>query len=139
MPTIYKLSPEEVRSELDKGKSQRQIVIEQYDAMLEGFAPHDWGEVKLDSDEKRATVRNRLKSAAQRRGLAIRFKRGQGDSMRFEVLPAGTVVDDDENDDEELEAPKAATKASRAAAKNSDQEPAEPTTRRRGRPRARVS
>jgi hypothetical protein len=89
MPVVVKLSPEEVRSELNKGKSQRQLVNEQYDAMLEGFEPSDWGEVQLDADEKRATVRNRLKSAADRRGLGIRFKRGQGNQMRFEIVVNG--------------------------------------------------
>lgn len=150
MPVVYKLSPEEVKTELSRGKSQRQLMMEQYDAMLEGFGVTDWGEVKLEPSDKRATVRNRLKSAAGRKGHAIRFKRGQGDSMRFEILnaddPAAMLPDEDDEgaaDADNVVAPVLKTSAPKPARRSRTSTTAtvgsdEAPVRRRGRPRTSV-
>jgi hypothetical protein len=89
MPTVRKLTPDEVQALQNKGKAQRRLTEEQYDAFLSEFAADDYGEVELDEDEKRLTVRNRLKAAARRRSLGIDFKRTQGDIIRFKL----TAVD----------------------------------------------
>jgi hypothetical protein len=47
----------------------------------------DYGEAELTFDEKRLTVRNRLKAAAKRRGVSIDFKRTQGNILRFKIVP----------------------------------------------------
>ena len=87
MPTVRKLSPDEVRSIENKGKGLRKLIEEEYDAFLSEYNPGDYGEAELGYDEKRLTVRNRLKAAAKRRGLSIDFKRTQGDFLRFKVVP----------------------------------------------------
>jgi hypothetical protein len=146
MPVVVKLSPEEVRTERNRGKSQRKIVSEQYDAMLEGFSASDWGEVQLDVEEKRATVRNRLKAAAERRGFGIRFKRGQGNQMRFEIVNKDAVeVSSDDSSPVEAEvaeepvssvAPPAPAKQRRTRSSVAAEATADSGPRRRGRPKA---
>jgi hypothetical protein len=88
MAKIRKLSPDEVNTIERRGKSQRRLIEEQYDAMLQEFAIGDYGDVDLDSNEKRLTVRNRLRAAANRRGIGLQFKRLRGDFLRFRVVEA---------------------------------------------------
>ena len=85
MPTMRKLTPEEVQALQDKGKGPRKLVEEQYDAILSDYDVGDYGEAELEPEENRLTVRNRLRAAAQRRGLAIEFKRTSGDFVRFHI------------------------------------------------------
>lgn len=85
MPTVRKLSLEEVRSFENRGKSTRKIIEEQYDEFFRDYNAGDYGEAELEEGEKRLTVRNRLRAAAQRRNLNIEFKRTRGDVLRFKV------------------------------------------------------
>jgi hypothetical protein len=85
VPQVRKLAPEEVQALLNKGKGQRKLVEEQYDAILSEYAVGEYGEAILESDEKRITVRNRLRAAAQRRGFSIAFNRTNGDLVRFQI------------------------------------------------------
>ena len=91
MPTVRKLSLDEVQALQNKGKGQRKIVEEQYDTILSEYSAGDYGEAELDSEEKRLTIRNRLKAAAQRHGLALEFKRTTGNTIRFRVLEENGV------------------------------------------------
>ena len=86
MPTVRKLTLDEVQTIQDRGKGLRQITEEQYDRFLAGYDVGDYGEAQVHEDEKRLTVRNRFKAAAERRGLALRFIRTTGDSMRFQLV-----------------------------------------------------
>jgi hypothetical protein len=88
MPTIRKLSEQEVQTLENRGKGQRQLVEEQYDAFLADYGPGDYGEAELDEGENRLTVRNRFKAAAARRGLELVFPRTTGNVMRFRIAPA---------------------------------------------------
>ena len=88
MPSVRKLSFEEVRVIENKGKGLRKLIEEEYDAFLNEYDIGDYGEAELNLDEKRLTVRNRLKAAAKRRGLSIDFKRTQGDVLRFKISQA---------------------------------------------------
>jgi len=85
MPTVRKLSEDEIRTIENKGKGLRKLIEEEYDAFIRDYNVGDYGEAELTSDEKRLTVRNRLKAAAKRRGLSIDFKRTQGSILRFKV------------------------------------------------------
>jgi len=87
MPIVRKLSEQEVQTLERKGKGQRQLVEEQYDAFLAGYEPGDHSEAELDEDENRLTVRNRFKAAAARRGLGLVFQPTRGNVMRFRVAP----------------------------------------------------
>jgi len=86
MPTVRKLSPEEVREIENKGKGQRQLVEEEYDAFLSDYSMGDYGEAVLEPNENRLTVRNRLKAAARRRNLALNFRRTRDNVIRFQVV-----------------------------------------------------
>ncbi|MBU6335420.1 MAG: hypothetical protein KGS47_13610 [Chloroflexi bacterium] len=85
MPTFRKLSADEVARIERRGKSQRRLVEEQYDSYLGGFEVGEYGDVEIESSEKRLTVRNRLRAAARRRGVAISFLRVRGQMLRFFV------------------------------------------------------
>jgi hypothetical protein len=89
MPTVRKLTPEEIRA-IQQGKSykepsQRKQVAAEYDAYLADMHPGDVADVDLAEDDNRLTVANRLKAAAQRRGVILRFRRASGNQLRFEV------------------------------------------------------
>jgi hypothetical protein len=88
MPQIRKLTPAEVETLEYKPTGQRKLVEEQYDAILSDYAAGEYGEAALDPEEKRLTVRNRLRAAAVRRGLDIDFRRTSGDFIRFQVVDA---------------------------------------------------
>jgi hypothetical protein len=86
MPNFRKLDPEEVKAQQDKGKGQRKVTEEQYDAILADYEVGDYGEGTLDEGENRLTVRNRLKAAATRRGISIEFRRTSADLLRFQII-----------------------------------------------------
>jgi hypothetical protein len=94
MPTVRKLNPQEAQTLEGKGKGQRKLIEEQYDAFLADYASGDYGEAELDEGEKRLTVRNRFKAAAARRGLDLIFPRTNGNVVRFRVAPgAGAAAE----------------------------------------------
>jgi hypothetical protein len=86
MPQVRKLAPEEVQVLENKGKGQRKLVEEQYDAILSDYDVGDYGEATLEPEENRLTVRNRLRAAATRREIGIEFRRTQGDFIRFQIV-----------------------------------------------------
>jgi hypothetical protein len=86
MPTVRKLLPEEVQTVENKGKGVRKRTAEQYDQFLSDYEVGDYGEAELEEEEKRLTVRNRLRAAAGRRGLDLYFSRIRGDTIRFKVI-----------------------------------------------------
>jgi hypothetical protein len=92
MPTVRKLSQEEVRTIENKGKGLRKLIEEEYDMFLSDYDVGDYGEAELAFDEKRLTVRNRLKAAAKRRGVSIDFKRTQGNILRFKIAPNNVMA-----------------------------------------------
>jgi hypothetical protein len=88
MPSVRKLSADEVWALENKGKGQRKLIEEQYDAIISDYSKGDYGEAVLEPGENRLTVRNRLKAAARRRNLAIDFRRTKEDLLRFQVVAA---------------------------------------------------
>jgi hypothetical protein len=86
MPQLRKLAPEEVQVIENKGKGVRKLTEEQYDVFLGDYQIGDYGEAELDGDEKRLTVRNRLRAAAGRREIGIAFKRIHGNVIRFQIV-----------------------------------------------------
>jgi hypothetical protein len=88
MPNVRKLNADEVRALENKGKGQRKLVEEQYDAIIGDYSAGDYGEAVLEPGENRLTVRNRLKAAARRQNLAIDFRRTKEDLLRFQVVAA---------------------------------------------------
>jgi len=86
MPTMRKLTPDEVQTIENKGRGLRKLAEEQYDGFLAEYDVGDYGEAELGADEKRLTVRNRFKAAAGRRGLSLHFIRTIGNVIRFKVV-----------------------------------------------------
>jgi hypothetical protein len=86
MPTVRKLTAEEVEALERKGDSVRTEIAQQYDQFLIEFGPNQHGEVALDEGDSRLNIRNRLKSAAERRGLKLEFIRTNGLVVRFKVV-----------------------------------------------------
>jgi hypothetical protein len=80
-----------------KGKSVRKQVEEEYDAILSEYAPGDYGIAELGEDDKRATVRNRLKAAAERRNLAVVFRRTRDNALRFQLVRPEDAAAGDED------------------------------------------
>ena len=117
MPQVRKLDPEEVKAYQDKGKGQRKLVEEQYDAIFADYEVGEYGEAVLDEGENRLTVRNRMKAAATRRGIGITFRRTTGDLLRFQIV------------EHTHDAPKASRKAA------APPPPPEPVKRKGGRPK----
>ena len=92
MPTVRKLTTQEVQRIENKGTGQRKLTEAQYDHFLSEYNVGEYGEAKLNDDEKRLTVRNRLKAAATRRGLGIHFLRTTGNIIRFKVVSSNGQV-----------------------------------------------
>jgi hypothetical protein len=85
MPNFRKLDPSEVQTIQNKGKGERTLIAEQYDAILADYEVGDYGEAVLDEGENRLTIRNRMKAAASRRGIGIDFRRSNGEFVRFKI------------------------------------------------------
>jgi hypothetical protein len=86
MPTIRKLTPEEVEALERKSGSARTEIARQYDQFLIEFGPDEHGEIELDEGDSKLNIRNRLKAAAERRGLKLEFIRTNGLVVRFKVI-----------------------------------------------------
>jgi hypothetical protein len=84
VPTITKLNPDAVATL--QGVSERQRIAARYDALLADFAANEWGDVLLEDGDDRAVVSRRLKAAAARRGLALRFRQRRDDRLRFQLI-----------------------------------------------------
>jgi hypothetical protein len=121
MPTVRKLALEEVQAIEHKGIGVRKLTEEQYDQFLSDYEVGDYGEAALDAEEKRLTIRNRLKAAASRRGLHLQFNRTTGNIVRFKVVSGNGQKVKEEGEPEPAQVPVA-----------SDTPPAK---RRAGRPR----
>lgn len=99
MPNVRKLTPEEVREIEGRIKGQRKLVEEEYDAILQEYSIGDYGEAELGPDEKRITVRNRLRAAAHRRDVGLEFRRTRGNTLRFKVVPSDEETDEEAADE----------------------------------------
>jgi hypothetical protein len=89
MPQVRKLTAEEVEElerKTSKGDNAHAEIARQYDQFLIEFGPNELGEVQLDEGENKLNIRNRLRSAAERRGLKLEFIRTNGIVVRFKIL-----------------------------------------------------
>jgi hypothetical protein len=131
MPNIRKLAPEEVRTIERKSIGLRRSIEREYDAFLRDFVPGEYGEALLDPDDKRNTVRTRLKAAAARRNPPYRLifpRTRNADVVRFfvaEELPAR----------EEAQPPRATEHETREPVAETPVASDAPPARKRGRPR----
>jgi hypothetical protein len=126
VPNVRKLSNEEVRTIERKTLGLRRAIEAEYDAFLRDFAPGDYGEAMLEPDEKRLTVRSRLKAAAARHTppLQLTFPRTRDKAVvRFKVGEAA------QNGASEAPAPAPVVEETKPVASDA------PPPRKPGRPR----
>jgi hypothetical protein len=88
MPIVRKLSVDEIKALDNPTKGLRKLIEVEYDTILEEYTIGDYGVAELALEEKRLTVRNRLKAAANRRNVALEFRRTKGNHLRFRVVEA---------------------------------------------------
>ena len=67
------------------GGDQRKAIADAYRANLRDYKAGDWVEVNLDAEDKRDTVKARLKRAADTLGIRLDFKRTRGERLRFQI------------------------------------------------------
>jgi hypothetical protein len=83
MPTFRRLSAEEIAAmRQPRGRS---IDLTEYRQFLQDLAPGDGGEIALGPDEQTRTVKRRLTTAAKQLNKNVRYRRSDGDVLRFEV------------------------------------------------------
>ena len=90
MPTLRVWTPEEVeavQNGKEKNGSGRKEVEMVYDQLLADLSIGNWATVMPDDGEAKTNVRNRLKGAAKRRGVAIVFQRTRDMSVTFHLEP----------------------------------------------------
>jgi hypothetical protein len=88
MPTIRKWEPEEIAALAAKKNGSgngRKEVEAVYDQLIADMSVGDYATVVPDDTETKPTVRNRLKGAATRRGLAIVFQRTRDLTVVFHL------------------------------------------------------
>jgi hypothetical protein len=90
MPSFRKLRPDEIAALDQPAIDTSAEITRAYDAYLADFALGDYGRAELVDGERRAVVRRRLHAAAQRRGLALRFRSGPG-PLTFHVTAAPAI------------------------------------------------
>lgn len=86
MPTFRKLSAEELESFRAPVTGERARIRAEYRGYLEGITRGEGGELKLQEEEKKVTIKNRLKRAAEEMDIKIEFKRSSANSVRFRLL-----------------------------------------------------
>lgn len=86
MPTFRKLSAEELESFRAPVTGERARIRAEYRGYLEGITKGEGGELKLQESEKKVTIKNRLKRAAEEMDIKIEFKRSSANSVRFRLL-----------------------------------------------------
>lgn len=106
MPSVRKLSVEEVKSVEEKGLSQRAKTAAEYDAFVADLVTGDYIEVTPDGESK-PTIRHQFNAAAQRAGVEIKWLRGKSSTLKFKVehSPFESVGEDDGKGLESFELP----------------------------------
>ncbi len=84
MVKFRRLSSDELAKQRGSLTGERKRTRDEYKGYLEGLDGGEGGELQLQ-DEKKITVKNRLKRAAEDLNIAIEFKRSASDVVRFKV------------------------------------------------------
>jgi len=90
MPQFRKLSAAETAALEQPSIGARAEIAQEYDAYLADFAIGDYGRVALYDGERRTVVRQRLQTAARRRGFALCFRSGPG-ALTFRVAATPVI------------------------------------------------
>lgn len=85
MPKFKKLSSDELDALRAPVTGERARIREEYRGYLKNLKPGEGGELMLGESEKKITIKNRLKRAAEEMNLKLEFKRSGENSVRFRV------------------------------------------------------
>lgn len=91
MPTLRRMTPEEemaAKLRAIKPVNVRQQIAQEYDQLIGDLGVDDYAITTLDDGDSKATTRNRLKAAAERKGLTIVFHRTRDTTVAFHLEEA---------------------------------------------------
>lgn len=83
MPTFRRLNTEEVTAM--RARRRGSVDLTEYSEFLRGLQVGEGGEVTLGSSEQKRTVKRRLTRAARQMDKDVRYRRSEGNIIRFEV------------------------------------------------------
>jgi hypothetical protein len=85
MPKFKKLNAEELAKARPAEDGERARIREEYKTYIKGLRVDEGGELTLEEDEKKITIKNRIKRAAEDLDVMITFKRSGDNTVRFQV------------------------------------------------------
>jgi hypothetical protein len=88
MPTLRVSTAEEVQAATapkQKNGPDRKAIEAVYDQLIADINAGGFATVTLEEGENKATTRNRLKAATQKRGLSIVFRRTRDETVVFHL------------------------------------------------------
>lgn len=68
---------------------QRAMVRDEYKGYLKNLKTGEGGQLQIENGEKKVTIKNRLKRAAEELDVTLEFKRTGSDMVRFQVVEGG--------------------------------------------------
>jgi len=87
MPTFRRLSAEEV-AEM-RARRRGSVDLTEYSNFIRGLDLGEGGEVSLADAEQKRTVKRRLTRAARQMNKDVRYRRSEGNLIRFEIRGLG--------------------------------------------------
>ena len=84
MPEFRRMSPEEV-ARMGARRGQRSADLTEYSDFIRDLDVGEGGEVVLGDAEQKRTVKRRLTRAARQMNKDVRYRRSEGNVIRFEV------------------------------------------------------
>lgn len=86
MPKHRKITVEEMKALTPTVTGERARIREEYRGYLSDLEVGEGGELELGSDEKKVTVKNRLKRAADDLNMSLEFRRSGYDLVRYCIV-----------------------------------------------------
>jgi hypothetical protein len=86
MPTFRRLNAEEVAAM--RARRRGSVDLTEYSDFIRGLEVGEGGEVVLGDTEQKRTVKRRLTRAARQMSKDVRYRRSEGNVIRFEVRTA---------------------------------------------------
>jgi hypothetical protein len=87
MPQFRRLSAEEVAQM--RARRRGSVDLAEYSSFVRGLAVGEGGEVTLSDGEQKRTVKRRLTRAARQTSRDVRYRRSEGNLIRFEIRGLG--------------------------------------------------
>lgn len=89
MAKFKKLSEDELAAMRSPLSGQRAMIRDEYKSYLKNLKTGEGGQLHIEEDEKKVTIKNRLKRAAEELDITLEFKRTGAEMVRFQVVQGG--------------------------------------------------